>query len=477
MDLNKRILLVNPPSDSPTPVLPLGLAYLAAYLEKSGFEVKVIDAWADRLTFEEIGRLSSESNPSIVGVTMMSPTYIPGMRTVDAIRKTTVSPIVVGGPHPSAVPEQCLIDNQNIDFVVMGEGESAFTRLAKAILFDTEGLNGIQGIAFRSDDGLVKNNGLSPQIRDLDSLPLPARHLFPNSKYRTHPPFGKKNPYMTMISSRGCAYKCTYCTKSVFGNRYRSSSPETVIKEIKQIIDNYGIREIHFYDDDFTMNMKRTAQICDLLIKENIKISWSCTTRVNLVSEELLSKMKKAGCWLICYGVESADPEILKTILKGYTIEEVKNAFQWTKQARIRTVGYFMLGLPGETIKTIQKTIDFSLSLNPDFVSWGITALFPGSYLYDEAKSGQLGKTIARYEYKDTQDSWHASASPFGNGYSIILEDTFTREELKLWAKKANRRFYLRFSYLLSFLFKVRSFSELLHYIRNGLSVFTFLLR
>ncbi len=462
-----KVLLINPPSNAPNPIMSLGLAYLAAALEAADIDTDVIDAWAEGYTIDQLGKLIKEKQPDIAGITMMSPMYASAMRTVDSVRQHSNSKIVVGGPHPSALPEQCLQDNPNIDFAVAGEGEKTLVDLVKALHGNDKIFYSIKGLTYRDDNRLI-NTGKADQIENLDDLPFPARGLFPITKYKTHPPYGKKNPYMTLITSRGCPYQCTYCSKSVYGSRYRTMSPQRVVLEVSHIIKAYGIREIHFYDDDFTINMKRAEEICDLLIKENIRISWSCTTRVDLVNENLLNKMKKAGCWLISYGVESADPVILKNIKKGYTVKQVENAFSLTKQAGIRTVAYLMVGLPEETVATIKKTIDFSLKLNPDFVSWGITALFPGSELYESAQNGNLGDVEIRYTHKDRD--WHASGSPYGDGYSIIYEGALSRMELDGQMRAANRLFYFRFSYLLSFFFKLRSFNELIHYFKGGIS-------
>jgi len=469
-----KVLLINPPSNAPNPIMPLGLAYLAAALEAAVINIDIIDAWAEGYTIEDLDKQIKDQQPDIAGITMMSPMYASAMRTVDSVRRNSNAKIVVGGPHPSALPEQCLQDNPNIDFAVAGEGEKALVDLVKALSGNGKSLDTIKGLTYRNGDKLLSTGHAQP-IENLDALPFPARHLFPVAKYKTHPPYGKKNPYMTLITSRGCPFQCTYCSKSVYGSRYRTMSPQRVVLEIRHIIKKYGIREIHFYDDDFTINMKRAEEICDLLIQEPIRISWSCTTRVDLVNENLLNKMRKSGCWLISYGVESADPNILKNIKKGYTIEQVQNAFSLTKKAGIRTVAYLMVGLPGETKETINKTIDFSLKLDPDFVSWGITALYPGSSLYESAKNGKLGETDIRYTYKDK--SWHASGSPYGDGYAIIYEEQLSRNALQEYGRLANRAFYLRPRYLLRFIFKIRSFYELFHFIKGGVQFFFWIIK
>ncbi|MEN6440726.1 MAG: radical SAM protein [Syntrophobacter sp.] len=469
-----RVLLINPPSTAPNPILPLGLAYLAAALEEARIEVDVIDAWVERYSQEALAEQIRRRAPDLVGVTVMSPTYGSAMRTVDTVRNNSTAKILVGGPHPSALPEQCLTDNEAIDFVITGEGEKPLVLLVSALQNGGD-LSGISGLIYR-DGSRIVNNGPGNAIEKLDDLPLPARHLFPVHKYKTHPPYGKKNPYTTLITSRGCPFHCTYCSKSVFGRKYRAMSPPRVVAEIRHIVDKYGIREIHFYDDDFTIDMKRAEKICDLLIEEGIDISWSCTTRVDLVNANLLDKMKRAGCWLISYGVETADPEILKGIRKGYTMENVKDAFRLTRNAGLRTIAFLMVGLPGETEETLRRTIGFSLALNPDFVSWGITASYPGSELYETGIKQGLGFRHVPHAGANGNGDGHASGSPYGDGYAVLYKGAFTRAELEKWVKGANRKFYLRPSYIAKRLLSLRSTHEFTHYMKEGWRSFCWML-
>ena len=461
-----KVLLINPPSTAPNPVMPLGLAYLAASLDRRKIDVEVIDAWAEKYTFEDLAGAVSKHAFDIAGITMMSPFYSAAMRTVDIVKQNSDAKIVVGGPHPTALPEECLADNPDIDFIVIGEGETTLVNLVKAMGNDHQEYDGIKGLAFR-EDGRIVNTGHSEPIEDLDRLPFPARRFFPVKKYQTHPPYGKKKPYLTLITSRGCPFRCTYCSKSVFGNTYRAYSPQRVAAEVKHIIERYGAKEIHFYDDDFTIDGRRTEEVCRQLQCQKIRIPWSCTTRVDLVNAKLLKKMKSAGCWLISYGVESADPEILRKTQKGYTIDAIQKAFALTQKTGIRTIAYFMAGLPGETAQSLQQTIDFSINLKPDFVSWGTTALYPGSSLYSDAQQGKLGNINIRYTGRER--NWHASGSPYGTGYAIIHEESLSREVLQDYVRKANRVFYLRPAYLIRFLFKVRSLYEFFHFFKGGL--------
>ena len=461
-----QILLINPPSTAPNPVMPLGLAYLAAMLERRKISVKIIDAWAEQYSFEDLARMVSKQVFDVAGITMMSPCYGAAMRTVDIVKQYSNAKIVVGGPHPTALPQECLADNPHIDFIVIGEGENTLTDLVQALRNGCKEYRHIKGLAFRHE-GRIVNTGHSEPIGNLDDLPFPARHLFPLEKYQTHPPYGIRDPYLTLITSRGCPFRCTYCSKSVFGSKYRAYSPQRVAAEIRHMINEHGAREIHFYDDDFTMDKRRTEEICRQLRYANIKIPWSCTTRVDLVDEKLLKIMKSAGCWLISYGFESADPGILQSVRKGYGIDTIRKAFALTRETGIRTIAYFMAGLPGETGRTLQQTIDFSIRLKPDFVSWGTTALYPGSALYADAQQGLLGDIDIRYTGREC--NWHASGSPYGTGYAIIHEESLSREALQEYVRKANRAFYLRPAYLMRLLFKIRSPYELLHFFKGGL--------
>ena len=349
-----KVVLVNPYTESPQPILPLGLAYLAAALERGHIPVRVIDAWAENLTDPALEkRLASIPAPDLVGVSVMSPTYGRARRTIQLIRAAYPdTKIIVGGTHPSSLPVECLEENPGIDFVAAGEGDQLIVDLVRALENKQTDFSSIQGLFYRSA-GRIVEGGHADGIKDLDTLAFPARHLFLLSKYSSHPPYRLYKRYATMITSRGCPYACSYCTKSVSGQDYRAQSPRRVIEEIKMLIRSHGIQQIHFYDDDFTSDMKRTAEICRMMLAEKIAIPWSCVTRVDLVDKPLLSRMRDAGCWLISYGVESGEQKILDNVRKSYKVEDIRRAFRYTKECGIRTLGYFMAGLPGETAESL----------------------------------------------------------------------------------------------------------------------------
>jgi len=458
--IKSKILLISPPGEF-KPVLPLGLASIAAYLKDKDVDISVIDAWAEGLEFEELKSRVSQVQANIVGIYMVSPFYDKAKKTIEVCRKVLPNSIIIaGGPHPSALPLETLKDIPQLDICAVGEGEITMSELVKGAPFST-----INGIAYR-DKKEIKLTPSREFIKNLDNLPIPSRELFPIKKYKTHPPYGRKNPYFSMTTSRGCPFQCAYCSKDVFKDVFRARSPQKVVDEIEELISKYGAKEIHFYDDDFTLDMKRAKGVCDEILKRGIKIIWSCTTRVDLVNENLLKKMKKAGCWLISYGVESGNQKILDKINKGYTINQVISAFEMTRKIGISTLAFLMVGLNGETKQTIQETIDLSKKLKPNFVSWGILIVYPGSRLFKLIQAGQYSDKL-RVLNKEEK----LSGTYFGKGNYTVFEDSLTFEELQTIIKKANREFYLRPQYILQTLMSIRSFSDLNHYIKGGIEV------
>ena len=274
-----------------------------------------------------------------------------------------------------------------------------------------------------------------------------------------------------MINSRGCPFQCAYCSKDVFKDSFRARSPKKVCDEIEELIAKYNAKEVHFYDDDFTLNMARAEKICDEMLRRKIKILWSCTTRVDLVNGKLLNKMKKAGCWLISYGVESGSQQILNSINKGFTVEQIISAFKITKEIGISTIGYFMAGLPGETKETIQETLDLAKKIKPDFVTWGILIVYPGSRLF---KLIQQGKYQGKLRILSNEEN--LAGTYFGKGSYTVLEDNLTFEQLREAIKKANREFYFRPRYIIQSLMSIRSLADFKYYLNGGLEVIKSLL-
>jgi len=350
------------------------------------------------------------------------------------------------------LPEETLRSTPEVDIVVREEGEQTMLELVKVLeRSSSNGLKRVLGITYREGSN-IRSNPPRPPILNMDTLPFPAFHLLPMGKYRLHPPFGRQTPAMPIITSRGCPFRCIFCSKAVFGKKYRSNSPAYIVDEIRFLKEKFGVKEIKFYDDVFTLDRKRVVAICTQLKEWGIDIPWSCETRVNLVDDELLRVMKDAGCYMIEYGVESGNQEILNYLKKGITLEKTIEAFKLTHEAGIETVAYFMLGSPQETSKTIQETIEFAKKIDPDFVQFSITTPYPGTELYSLAvEEGYVPEKWEEYTYANLKSAGNPG---FGT-------KTLSREELAEWNKKAYMSFYLRWSYVWKRLRKMTSIGDL----------------
>lgn len=452
-----KVALINPGKSGTSTAMPLGLGYLAAYVKDNGHDVVVKDMEVEPDKLEEF---LIEESPQCVGISVQTLLYPLAQDVIKRVRKTLNSTkIVVGGPHVSAVKSEMLKDNPEVDIAVYGEGEITFLEVINGVKLNQE----IPGICYRLDDE-IKMNPPREFIKDLDSLPYPAWHLFPISKYRIHPPYGRTQHFMNVITSRGCPYRCAYCSKN-FGNTYRKMSPERVVSEIDLLVRMYGVKEIHFYDDDFTIDQKRASEICDKIIEKGLDISWSCTTRVDLVSFELLKKMKKSGCWLISFGVESGNQQILNTIRKGYTLNQVRDAFKWTKQVGIKTVGFFMLGLPGETKETIKESIKLAKEIKADYTGWAITTIYPGTDIINIYREN--GARI--YPAPAETLAWMPKQG--NNKYALFAEENLTHKEMSTELKKIRDMFYFNPRFILKEIMQVRSVHGLLKLVRTGINL------
>jgi anaerobic magnesium-protoporphyrin IX monomethyl ester cyclase len=456
-----KILLVGPPQSTRYLQPPLGLAMLASVLEKEGHMVKIVDLTALGLSENAIPQIIHNEKPEVVGITAMTSTINSAIRVARKVKESDSHIwVVLGGAHASILPEQTLQKYPELDIIVRGEGETTIIELVEAIERNVSDLGGVLGLTYRTESG-VKSNQSRPPLLDLDKLPFPAFHLLPPGKYRLHPPFGRKYPAMPVMISRGCPYSCIFCSKSVFGNKYRNNSPVYVVNQIRLLIEKFGIKEIKFYDDVFTLDRKWVMAICTEMKNQRIVIPWTCETRVNLVDTQMLRTMNDAGCYMIAYGVESGDQKILTDVGKNVRIEQIVKAFNLTHEVGISTVGYFMFGSPNETPETIKRTIEFAKKLNPDFAQFSIATPYPGTELNRIAtEKGCMPEDWDGYVYADLR-SVRNSAFEISN---------INSEELRIWSKKAYTSFYLRWGYIWKKLKKIRSLDDLKANI-SGLSI------
>ena len=385
---------------------PLGLAYVAAALEKSGYPVEIYDNYLLERPIEEVKAEVRKRQPQIVGITCSSLTYTRCIETAKAVKEACPScKVVVGGPHPSYMP-QTMLQHKEIDYVVIGEGEQAMVKLASSILQGEQNnaIAKIPGLACKIGGEIVKT---APEfITDLDTVPFPARHMLPMKMYDRALSYLDVKPVDTMSVLRGCPYQCAYCeTRELWGTTCRAFSPQRVVDEIKHMMDNYGSRGIYFVGDNFTINKKRTSQLCQLIKENKIDLKWTCETRADLISKEVLIDMKSAGCQTIFFGVESGSPTIQQKLNKNIDLQEVEQTFELCRQVGIKTAASFMLGIPGETVNDMQATFKFAKRLKADWCQFNIYIACPGSRLYDEVMSqglyDQMDNYLARVKTKD----------------------------------------------------------------------------
>jgi len=357
---------------------PLGVAYLAAALRSHGHEPQILDfGLQPDIPLEEAATQIAALKPELVGFTDFTHLHNQTITLAKEVRKLTDVPIVFGGPHPTVFPESTVMEDP-IDYVVFGEGEHTIVALVNAL--DGRGnIADIEGLCYRSGGQAVQNRA-RPFEEDLDSLPFPARDLLEIGAYPLHTDDGEK--MVTVVTSRGCPFSCKYCFKGVFGKRYRGRGAENIAAELKEIIDRYGIRNFYFVDDLFAFNKKRLHRWLDIVEAEGLDIRWQCLARPDILGQEDYRRMARAGCMAVHFGIETGDPEIMKRIGKTITVKDARNAVKYARRAGIHTKGYFMTGLPGDTVKTIKKTMKFAVSLRLHKAMFSLTTPFPGTDLW-----------------------------------------------------------------------------------------------
>jgi len=467
-----KVLLINPPQQNmvtnniPSIVdeergynPPLGILYVAAHArENTPFDIKVVDAVVEELDYPALKARIAAEKPDVVGVTATTFTLLDALLTVRLVKE--INPeitVVLGGPHPYIYPDET-IRLPGIDFLVIGEGEAVFSALLNN-LHDKEALKGIRGLVFKEGDSVV-NTGLPPLVDDLDSLPFPARDLTPYDKYNSL--IAKGGPVTTMITSRGCPYRCLFCDRPHLGKRFRPRSAKNVVDEMESCA-KMGIPEFLIYDDTFTISKKRVLDICAEIKARGLKIGWDVRARVDTVNAEMLSAMKDAGCDRIHYGVEAGSPEVIETLRKGITLEQVRRVFKETKEAGISILAYFMIGSPGETRAQMEESLRLAKELAPDYLHLSITTPFPETDLY------RLGfeKGVLKEDY------WRKFASDPQKGFiPQVWDENLSRDELITMLHRGYKEFYLRPGYILGRLKRVRSLSDLRAKARAGFKVF-----
>ena len=439
---------------------PLGLAYIAGYLEKRNIPVRIIDAPAEGWSADMVVADIKTQADSLIGINILTTTFS-AVRDLCRRIKSAGLPgrIVLGGPHSTVLPERTLEEIPQADIVCIGEGE--LTMAAIAACSSDEKLATIEGICYRRDGQILRNPD-RPFIRDLDQIPPPARHLLPMDKYRLTASRVSGDAFCpTIIVARGCPFKCSYCSRT-FGRTFRAHSIARIIAEIQSLLETYQIQQVNIEADTLTVKKSFLRELCQALIDSGLsrKIRWTCESRVDTVDESLLQLMRRAGCWQISYGVETGSQRLLDLINKGVTLEQVEHAFRLTKRAGITIRGFFMLGLPTETPAESQATIDFAKKIDPLWAQFTITVPYPGTPMFIELeRKGQI-RTYDWSRY-NTWSGWK------GEDEIPFVPEGRRIEELAELQKKALRAFYLRPAIVVKFLRTVHSPHDFLKYFRG----------
>lgn len=397
---NNKILLINPkvrwinsPAyDRKWP--PLSLAYTASILEKKGFKVEIVDANTKNLTAEKLIQKSKFSDKVFLTTSPLDKWQCPEpdiqsfLDLTQKIRKVNPNIYLIGA-HGTVKPHEFL-KLTKVKAIIRGEPE-----LTTLEICQDKQMENIEGITFKKNKKTVSNP--DRPLLDLDKLPLPSFHLLPMEEY-LYEILG--NNFTLFEASRGCPFSCIYCFKSMYGNRYRKKSYKKLVSEIEYAIENFGIKNAYFIDLEFCFNKKLVEKLCDFLIRKNYDFHWTCETKFDSINYELLKKMKKAGCELIHFGVESGSPRILKKIDKNTSIGKIKKGMKKVKKAGIKTACFFMFGLPTENKKEMKMTIKLAKQLDPNYASFHIAIPYPGTKFYniikDEINKNDLFPTCFR---------------------------------------------------------------------------------
>ena len=359
----------------------IGLGYLAAVLEKNQYQVDVIDCQVLKLSLEDFRSEISKRQPNIVGVTSSTLSYKTALKLIKIAKEACPNCITIaGGPHVTFWDDKALQECPELDIVVRKEGENTLLELVQRIEAG-KSYDDVIGTTCRKDGKIVKNPD-RPYIQDLDSLPFPARHLWPMERFREY------EDILYLETSRGCVYWCEFCsTVRMHGRKYRMRSPKSVVDELEFLHKTYNIKKFTFCDDAFTVDPLRTVALCNEILNRGLKIEWNCGTRVDMLTKELLAKMKEAGCVSVWFGVESGSQQVLDAMKKGITPELTVKVFGWVRELGMRPMPNVLFGFPGETKKSAWKSIKFVEKIAPDEVSiYNIATPYPGTPLYDMVK-------------------------------------------------------------------------------------------
>ena len=437
----------------------LGLGYIAAYLRQNGHSVAILDPEAEGLSDNMLVEKIKNHKPRIVGLSATTPDFANALKIAELVKKNTDAFILLGGIHASSLPEYTIANYADkFDAVCIGEGELTMLEVCSFLEGRKESLSGIQGLCFKKGAEIIRTPP-RPFIEELDDLPYPARDLVDLGLYRPHAFNFRKGRTATIITSRGCPFRCIFCASKLnLGGRFRARSPDSVLEEIHHLVKEYGIKHILIQDDTFTFDVDRAKEICRRIIKSGLKVEWFAFSQISKVDEELFYLMRKAGCYCVGFGIESADEEVLRRMRKANTIQQCEFAVRAAKKNGLKTQCYFIFGSDGDTQEAAEKTIAFARRLSPTLAFFNKLVAYPGTEIFAK----HFGDDFSKLDWKDFVPM----------GVTATLANTsLNKAQLQRLVYTANLKFYFRPSQLWEIIKYIRSPYELKAYIVGGLGL------
>jgi len=459
--MNILLIKLNSPADEIIP--PISLGYLAATV-RDKHNVRILDCLKENLTIPQVIEISKEYD--VVGITLFTKDLSICKQYLKDIKNAKPEIVtILGGPHPSAVPDETFMFFGNlVNYIFVGESEIGFPKLIDFLESGEPSLNEIEGLVFIKEDKILKNQPICPD--NIDGFKI-AWDLIPPNSYpmAPHGAFFKQYPIAPIITSRGCPFHCTFCGGHIIsGRKIRQRSIENVISEIRLLYDRYGVREIHIEDDNFTFRKEYVLQFCSQLKNNFPDLTWTCPNgvRIDTLDEEVLEAMKSAGCYALSIGIESGSDRILKLMKKSLNVQKISEKIEMLKKFDLDINAFFILGYPGETEEDIKKTIKFALSLPLKRASFANFQPLPGTEAYYELiKNGQL-----------KIDHWENFSPSLQS--TIWAPQGFTVSKLVWYRRKALLKFYLRPRIIIDFILGIKSFEHLRYIIKRVIRWLTY---